>query len=245
MTFSIQRILLALISIAAFLGFSWPLLSGALPSDAQSSAGWMAIVALPILAIAGLLVVQGKLSGPRQIALLAVLASLASATRIATSGVGGFELIFVIVILGAAAVGSEFGFLLGALSILLSSLFFGGLGPWTAFQVFAVGWVGLGAGFIGSRLKRNIVPILAAYGVFSSYVFGLIMNLWFWPFAVGPATSISYSVDAGFAQNLASFIGYSLVSSTISWDTVRAVSTSAFILLLGKPILATLSRYKF
>jgi hypothetical protein len=158
--------------------------------------------------------------------------------------VGGFELIFVIIILGSAAVGGSFGFLLGAFSILLSSLFFGGFGPWTAFQMFAVGWVGMGAGFLGSRITKDRHWLLAAYGFVASYGFGLIMNLWFWPFALGPETSLSYRAGADLQENLFSFLGYSLVSSTLTWDTLRAVSTAAVILLLGKPVLTTLARYK-
>ena len=245
MSLTLRKYLLFGISLLALAGFTWPLFVPALPSDAQSSAGWVAIALLPVIAIAALLIYQGRIAGPRQIALLGVLASIASATRIATSGVGGFELIFVIVILGAAAVGAEFGFLLGALSIIVSSLFFGGIGPWTAFQVFAVGWVGLGAGLLAKRVKKRLLLSLAIYGFLASYIFGLIMNLWFWPFAVGPATSLSYSPSSNFFENLVSFFGYSLISSTLTWDTVRAVSTAVFVTLLGKPFLATLKRYKF
>jgi hypothetical protein len=201
---------------------------------------------LPLLAITALWLAQGKLSGPRQIALLGLLAAIAAGTRIATSGVGGFELIFVVVILGAAALGARFGFLLGALAILLSSLFFGGIGPWTAFQVFAVGWVGAGAGLLGKRLGEKLKSWpLAIYSVIAAYVFGLVMNLWFWPFAVGPQTSVSFNPAGSMGENLASFLAYSLVSSTLTWDTVRAFSSAALILLIGKPLIQTLRRYKF
>lgn len=245
MILKIQNFLLAGISVIAAAGFSWPLFAPALSNQSDVAVGWVALALLPILAILVLLLIQGRLNGPKQIALLAAMAALASATRIATSGVGGFELIFVIVILGAAAVGTEFGFLLGAMSIVISSLFFGGFGPWTAFQVFAVGWVGFGAGLYVKRVKPERIWPLAAYGFIASYGFGLIMNLWFWPFALGPTTSISYRADAGFFENLISFLSYSLVSSTLTWDTVRALSTAVFILLLGRPVLATLRRYKF
>ena len=245
MSILLQRSLLILISLVALAGFTWPLVVPALSQDADLAVGWLSMASLPLLAVATLLLMQGKISGPRQLAMLAVLASVAAATRIATSGAGGFELIFVIVILGAGATGSSFGFLLGALSILLSSLFFGGIGPWTAFQMFAVGWVGVGAGLLAKRESKFMVPLLAAYGFIASYLFGLIMNLWFWPFAIGPQTSLSYSAGAGFAQNFVSFLSYSFISSTLTWDTVRAISTAALILLMGKPALASLARYKF
>jgi hypothetical protein len=246
MTLNLQRIGLIAISLIGLTGFLWPLWLPQAVGSSDSTSGWLALALLPLLAITALWFAQGKLAGPRQIALLGLLASIAAATRIATSGVGGFELIFVVVILGAAALGARFGFLLGASAILLSSLFFGGIGPWTAFQMFAVGWVGAGAGLIGRRLGKKLKSWqLASYAVVSAYLFGLIMNLWFWPFAVGPQASISFDSQASLGQNLASFLAYSLVSSTLTWDTVRAISSAVLIWLIGKPFIETLRRYKF
>ena len=246
MTANLQRIGLILISLIGLSGFVWPLWLPQSVASSDSTSGWLALAIVPLLAIISLWFAQGKLSGPRQIALLGLLAAIAAGTRIATSGVGGFELIFVVIILGGAALGARFGFLLGAVSILLSSLFFGGIGPWTAFQVFAVGWVGAGAGILGKNFAERLKSWhLAGYAVIAAYSFGLIMNLWFWPFAIGPQTTISFNQAAGIWENLASFLTYSLVSSTLTWDTVRAVSSAALILLIGKPFIQTLRRYKF
>ena len=246
MNIAIQRLGLVLISIVGLTGFLWPLWAPQAALGDSDTAGWLALALVPLIALAALWLAQGQLSGPRQIALLGILAAVAAGTRIATSGVGGFELVFVVVILGAAALGARFGFLLGASAILLSSLFFGGVGPWTAFQVFAVGWVGAGAGLIGKRFGLKLRSWhLACYADLSSYLFGLIMNLWFWPFAVGPQTSVSFNPEADLSQNLVSFFSYSLISSTLTWDTVRAVSSAVLILLIGKPFIQTLRRYKF
>ena len=86
--------------------------------------------------------------------------------------------------------------------------------------------------------------MLVAYGIAASYIFGLIMNLWYWPFAVGMGTDISYSAGAPIGQNLASFGLYSLVSSTLTWDTVRAITTVVGIALVGRAALAALRRAK-
>lgn len=86
--------------------------------------------------------------------------------------------------------------------------------------------------------------MLAAYGVAASYLFGLVMNLWFWPFAVGAGTSISYSPGAPVGENLGSFLVYSLVTSTASWDTIRAVTTVVGLALVGRAVLAALRRAK-
>ena len=85
---------------------------------------------------------------------------------------------------------------------------------------------------------------MALYAFFASYIFGLVMNLWFWPFAIGPTSSISYDPAAGFIENLGSFLFYSLASSTLTWDSVRAITTAVAILLIGQPTLSILRRAK-
>jgi energy-coupling factor transport system substrate-specific component len=84
--------------------------------------------------------------------------------------------------------------------------------------------------------------MLAAYGVVAAYVFGFLMNLSFWPFSVGFDTSISFVPGDPPLENLHRFVVYTLTTSTIGWDTGRAVTNAAAIVLLGPAILATLRR---
>jgi hypothetical protein len=86
--------------------------------------------------------------------------------------------------------------------------------------------------------------MLVAYGIVASYAFGLLMNFWYWPFAVGMGTDISYEAGAPLGENLASFGVYSLVTSTLTWDTVRAITTTVGLLLVGPAALAALRRAK-
>lgn len=232
-----------MLSLIAFAVFLWPLWFDAIGIE-QSLAGTLAVAAAIVVAAATFVLFDGDLAGPKQFALMGLLAALGAALRVATGGTGGFELVFLVVIIGGAAFGVRFGFLLGALTILVSSIFFGGFGPWTAFQIFATGWTGAGAGLVSRKLGSWRIPALAGYAVVSSYLFGLIMNLWFWPFAVGPTTSISYVPGGAFYENLASFLSYSLLSSTLTWDTVRALSLAAAIGLVGRPLIRTLERAK-
>lgn len=243
----LQFLIVAVVSVFALSLFSWPLIAPVGPEFSRTAAPTLALSLLPLLVVVLGLLLEGSISGPKQLAMLATLSALAAATRIATSGVGGFELVFVIVILGGRAFGMRFGFLLGLLSIASSSLFFGGIGPWTAFQMIAVGWVGAVAGLRFTRKtlsRRREVFGVAFYALLASYLFGLLMNLWFWPFAIGPETSISYSPDASFTENFGSFLFYSLATSTLTWDTVRAISTAVVILAIGQPILSVLKRAK-
>ena len=61
--------------------------------------------------------------------------------------------------------------------------------------------------------------LLCGYGAVASYRFGLLANLWFWPFAVGAGTGSPTRPAHRLATNLSSFLLYSLVTSTAGWDT--------------------------
>jgi energy-coupling factor transport system ATP-binding protein len=155
------------------------------------------------------------------------------------------EAVFILLILAGRAFGARFGLLLGAATIAVSSVLWGGIGPWTPFQIFACAWVGAGAGLLPRRVRGKAeLWMLCGYGVVASYLFGLLTNLWFWPFAVGAGTGISYVPGAPLATNLSSFLLYSLVTSTAGWDTLRAITTIIGIAVVGRAILAALRRVK-
>jgi hypothetical protein len=243
--------LLAGASVVAFAGFAWPLLAEAVPAQARAAVPFVAIALVPALVVAVALTLDREMYTARTVALLGVLTAVGTAVRIAGTGVGGVEAVFIVLILAGRAYGARFGLLLGITTIALSSVLWGGIGPWTPFQAFACAWVGAGAGLLprirvtspraASRLE---IAMLAVYGVVAAYAFGLIMNLWFWPFAVGYGTGISYVAGAPLGQNLASFGVYSLVTSTLTWDTVRAVTSLVGIVLVGPAVLTALRRAK-
>lgn len=235
-----QGVLLSVLSLAALAIFAWPLLGLNLET---SSAQLLSFGAIAVILLLSLSLLDGDLRGPKQIAFLAVLAALGSAVRVATGGTGGIELVFLTVILGGRAFGPRFGFLLGIATIGISSLFFGGLGPWTSYQMFATAWVGAGAGLLIGKGRRFENLLLAGYGAVASYGFGLLLNLWFWPQAV-TSSSLSYQAGASSLDNLVSFLSFSLISSTLTWDTIRAVSVALALLIFAKPALRTLSRVK-
>jgi hypothetical protein len=242
---------LVVASVLGLAGFAWPLLAAALPADAQAAVPVLALALVPAVVIAVAFSLDREMHTATTVALLGVLAAVGAAVRIAGTGVGGLEAVFIVLILAGRAYGARFGFLLGMLTIALSSVLWGGIGPWTPFQVFACGWVAAGAGLlprIRARTARAArygeLGMLVAYGIVASYAFGALMNFWFWPFAVGAGTDISYRAGAPIDQNLASFGLYSLVTSTLTWDTVRAITTTVGIALVGPAALAALRRAK-
>ena len=231
-------------NLAALAAFCWPLVASAVPAQAQAAVPVVALALIPLAVIVVLGLLDGTVRSAHTLALLGTLAAIGAAIRIVGTGVGGVEAVFILLILAGRAFGARFGLLLGMLTIALSSVMWGGIGPWTPFQMFACGWVGAIAGLLPRMRGWAEVALLSVYGVAASYAFGLVMNLWFWPFAVGGGTGISYEPGAPPATNLASFLLYSLVTSTATWDTLRAITTVIGILVVGRAILAALRRAK-
>lgn len=257
-------VLLGLASLAALAVFCWPfltaaLLPGALPDTVQAGVLFLAAAIAIVLAAAVVLTLFDGASGAMFIAMLGTLTAVGMILRFLGAGFGGIETVLILLILSGRVFGPRFGFLLGACVMVGSALIWGGVGPWLPFQVFASGWIGAGAALLpASRARRRArgeergrepgtgawaeLAMLAAYGIASAYAFGLLMNVWFWPFAVGTGTGISYDAALGVGENLRRFFAYSLVTSTLTWDTVRAITTVLGVLLIGRPVLAALRR---
>lgn len=242
---ALRTLALIAANAAAAAAFLWPLVASAVPAQAQAAVPYIALSLTPVAAVLVVAALDRSVRSAHTLALLAVLAALGAAIRIASTGVGGVEALFVLLILAGRAYGARFGLLLGAASIALSALVWGGVGPWLPFQMFACGWVGAVAGLLPRRVRGwPEIAMLCAYGVVASYLFGLIMNMWFWPFAVGSDTSISYVPGGSIGENLANFLVYSLVTSTAGWDTLRAVTTVVGLTLVGATVLSALRRAK-
>ena len=229
--------LIATSSISA-LGFIWPFL---LPHEG-SRPQWIFALALPFALILLYISVSNQNLDSKSIALLAVLAALIAALRPLGTGAVGIEPMWFLLILSARVFGPSFGFLLGALSMTLSALLTGGLGPWFAYQAFAAAWIGLGVALIPRRVRGWLeLLLLAIYGVIAAAFFGFIMDLQFWPWVLGADTQLSYIPGGAFSENFSRFLSYHMLSA-MAWDVPRAIFTATLIVIAGKPILHTLRR---
>jgi energy-coupling factor transport system ATP-binding protein len=232
-------------NLVALASFTWPFVAAAVPAQVNAAVPWVALALAPVAVVVAIAALDRTVRSAHTLAYLGVLAAIGTALRIASTGVGGVEAVFILLVLAGRAFGARFGMLLGVSTILLSSTVFGGFGPWTPFQMFACAWVGAGAGLLPRRIRGWAeIIMLCVYGAAASYVFGLLLNLWFWPFAIGSGTSISYAPGAPLVENLGSFLLYSLVTSTAGWDTLRAITTIVGVVLIGRPVLSALRRAK-
>jgi energy-coupling factor transport system substrate-specific component len=178
--------------------------------------------------------------GPKAVALLGVLGAAMVALRL-PGYVAGFSAMFVVVLIAGNALGSGFGFVLGAVGTFASGLFVGGIGPWLPFQMVAVGWVGAGAGFLPRSARWQMrIGLLAAYGFAAAFAFGAIMNLWFWPFAAG-SSAVGWDPAAGALANLKHYAAFYALTSA-GWDTFGAVGNAVAVIALGRPLLGALDR---
>jgi hypothetical protein len=253
-------VIFTVVSVVALASFAWPFVVPASGEHAEVGAIVVVCLVVPVLAVIAVVIaergVTARPDAAKFVAMLGLLAAAGTVVRLFASAAGGIEAVFVILIIGGAVFGARFGFLLGAVTIGASSAALGLLGPWVGFQMFAAAWVGAGAGLVSLGVRRGTRHIpargrrwlelasLIAYGIVAAYLYGALLNLWFWPFAVGGQTSISFVPGADPATNFSRFVVYTLVTSTLTWDTVRAATTAIGLAVLGPAIMAGLRRVK-
>lgn len=161
----------------------------------------------------------------RRIAVLAVLVGLSTLGRFLFAWLPGFKPLGAVAILAGMYVGPASGFLVGTLSIVVSNFYFGH-GPWTLFQIAALGLIGFLAGVLGPILRRNRF-FLVVYGVLSAFLFSGVMDLWtaFW-------------MDGGFV--LRRYLV--LLGAAMPFTVIYACSNVVFLWVLMKPVGKVLER---
>nr|WP_307793435.1 ECF transporter S component [Amycolatopsis sp. MtRt-6] len=230
--------------------FAWPLLVRVEPGSTQhgTDAPFVFVGILPILIIVVLAELSEGGMDAKALAMLGVLSAVNAALRPLGAGTAGIETVFFVLVLAGRVFGPGFGFVLGCTSMFASALLTAGIGPWLPFQMLGSAWIGMGAGLLPRRVTGKAeLAMLAAYGVVVAYLFGFLMNLWFWPFITGAEVSyypgqISYVPGAPIWDNLHRFVVFTVLTSTAGWDTGRAITNLVAILVVGPAVLATLRR---
>ena len=222
-----------------------PVSGEALPAEAHAGDAPLIAAVVGALAVAAvtLEVRRGTMNGTT-VALLGMLSALAGLMKLLDLPGGGSGLFF-LVILAGAAFGPRFGLLLGLTSFVVSAVLSSGLGPWLPFQMLALAFMGAGAGLIGRvtiRLDRRVeVAVLAFYGWVWGFLFGAIMNLWFWPF-VRDGSELSWEPGMGLGQTLRHYWSF-YVATSFAWDAAGAIANAIIILVVGRALLAPLRRH--
>ncbi|CCH31446.1 ECF transporter S component [Actinosynnema sp. NPDC047251] len=234
---------LAASGIIGVAAFGWPLLVDPAAGIAHGTdAPWTFALLLPlVLAVVLAEISEGGMDA-KAIAMLGVLSALGAAIRPLGAGTAGIETVFFLLVLGGRVFGPGFGFVLGNTMLFASALLTGGIGPWLPYQMLAAAWVALGAGLLPRLTGRAELALLAGYAALASLLYGLLLNLSFWPFALSAgSTGLSFQPGGALLDNLVRLVAFSLATS-LGWDIGRAVTTTVLVLVTGPVLLRTLRR---
>lgn len=245
-TSRVDDLALAGITIAGLAIFIAPLLAGS--AGSQPELLYTALVGCAALAVVALALQTHRLS-TRLLAVLAALVAIDATMRLViVVGLLGFSPIFFLIIVGGYVFGPGIGFALGALTLLLSAVLTAGFGPWLPYQMLASGWVGTGAGYVGRHasgaVRRREVLELAVYGCVAGFAYGVLLDLWEWPFLLGASSSpISWAPHLAWPE-LARRFGAFYLTTSLLYDAFRAAGNLLLIVVLGPPVIAALRRFR-
>ncbi len=178
-----------------------------------------------------LLIFEGRKPKARELVTIAVLCAIGIAGRGLFFMLPQFKPILAISIVAGVAFGGEVGFLVGAMTMLTSNMIFG-QGPWTPWQMFAVGIIGFFAGVLFQKGRLCCTRgSLAVFGAFTTIlIYGGIMN---------PASLLITSSEAlTWEAILACYV------TGLPMDIIHAFGTVLFLWIAAEPMLEKMERIK-
>lgn len=184
------------------------------------------LVSFGVAALAAVLFLTGferKLTGSRRLVLVSCMTALCVAGRF----IPFFKPVTALTIITGMYIGGESGFLTGAMAALLSNFYFG-QGPWTPFQMLALGLLGLCSGWLSQPLKKHR-PLLLFWGVLAGIAYSMLMDVW---------TVLWY--DSSFRPALY----LSAIVTALPYTAVYSLSNLLFLWCLARPFGEKLERVR-
>ncbi len=179
-----------------------------------------------------LMIFEKRRPRARELVVIAVMTALGVAGRAAFYMLPQFKPIAATVIITGVSLGCEAGFITGALTAFVSNMFFG-QGPWTPWQMFALGLLGFISGLVfrkDIRTKTQRALLCLLYGALSTF------------FIYGGIMDSAYVLMAGSEPTLAALLA--AYASGLPFNLIFAGATVVFLLVLTRPILNKLRRIK-
>jgi energy-coupling factor transport system substrate-specific component len=236
-------LLVGIVGAAAFLYPFW-FPAESVPNLAHSGDAplWAGVIGALALTALALELRRGTMTG-MTVAVLGVLAATGGLLRLVSLPLGGNGIFFVVILVGVAF-GPRFGLLLGMCAMAVSAVITGGIGPWLPFQMLGTGAMGATAGWLGratTHLRpRTEVVAVAVFGWCWGFLYGAVLNLWFWPFQ-RDGGQLSWIPGSSIASTLHHYWSF-YVATSYPWDAASALANAGLILLTGGALLATLRR---
>lgn len=166
----------------------------------------------------------------RELVVVSVLSALAVAGRAAFFMLPQFKPVAAVVIIAGACLGAETGFLVGVTAGFVSNFFFG-QGPWTPWQMFCFGLVGIGAGMVFEkwRMQKKRLPLCIYGGLATFFLYGGIINI---------GALLIFNPEPTWKAMLAMW------ASGFWFDMVHSFSTVFFLYWIAEPMVEKLERIK-
>lgn len=190
--------------------------------------GFLLLVGTLCLLWVGLFLFERRRITPREIALLVSLSAAAGISRVPFAGIPSVQPTTFFILMTGYVFGPFLGLSVGALAAWLSN-FFLIQGPWTLWQMVAWGLVGASAGFVGKFRKNYPGIFFVLFGGLWGFLFGWIMNFWYW-------LSFSYPLTWG------TWLGVNLTS--FWFDAAHALSNMILLALAGRSVVRILKRFR-
>ena len=176
------------------------------------------------------LVFESRSPQARELVIIAVLCAINVAGRAALFMLPEFKPVWALTIIAGVAFGGETGFLVGAMTMLASNVLFS-QGPWTPWQMFAMGIIGFLAGVLFRKglLRRNRLALCIFGAGACIVIYGGIMN---------PASALMAASEVNWGVLLSYYVtGFPV-------DCVHAAATWIFLWFAAEPMLEKLDRIK-
>lgn len=145
-----------------------------------------------------------------KLTLIALLAALAVAGRLALAALPNFQPVTAVIIIGGLFLGPISAVILALLVTFLSNMLLG-MGIWTIWQIVAWSIIGILSGLLGKFRGHTPLYVVVIFSVFCGYFYGFIISL------------TTYQVSGHFWP-------YYLLG--LSFDTNHAFGNAVFVLLL-------------
>jgi len=186
-------------------------------------------VLLAVVLAGGLAWYERSRPPARMVALVAALAALAVAGRLAFAAIPNVVATTDIVLITGYAVGPAPGFAVGALAAAVSNLWLG-QGPWTPWQMAGWGLVGLGGAALAVATRRRLGRggLAAACGL-AGLAFGALLDL---------SVMVTYGGEQSFDRYLA------ISARGVPFNVAHAVGNIALALAAGPALVRMVSRYR-
>ncbi|SPF69296.1 ECF transporter, predicted substrate-specific component UCP037395 [Propionibacterium ruminifibrarum] len=237
-----SRVALVAAALIGLAVFCWPLVAPSGDVAAYSGrAPFVFALVLPVILALVLVELSSGAIDVKALAMLGVLTAIDAVLRPLSAGTAGIDLVFFLIILGARVFGAGFGFIMGAMVMLVSSLLIGGVGPWLPYQALCCAYVGLFAGVLPRRVRGAAeIAMLCGWGMVGAVLYGTLMDFAFWPYYAG-TSGLGWDAEAGLGHNLHTFALFELATG-MGWNVGRAVTTAVAIILVGPGVLRVLRR---